>query len=52
LRLKFLRRGEIFGIICSVDQLLKMERVVHHNGGRAEVLLKQGDALYVKVLKT
>jgi hypothetical protein len=46
-----LRPGETFGIICSGDQLDKLERVIRHNGGKAEVLQEKGGDVYVTVVK-
>jgi hypothetical protein len=46
-----LRAGESFGIICARDQVSKMERVIQHNDGRAEVVTELEDAVYLAVIK-
>lgn len=51
MRLRFLRSGESFGIICSSDQVSKMERVIEHNGGRGETVETTSDALFIRVIK-
>jgi hypothetical protein len=51
LRLRFMRSGESFGIVCTKEQQNKMERVIDHNGGGAEIVKIREDAVYVSVIK-
>lgn len=41
--------GEAFKIICGPDQLERMQRVIGHNGGAAEIERTDRDAVYLVV---
>jgi hypothetical protein len=46
-----LQSGESFGIICTREQVSRMERVLDHNGGKAEILKATNDSVYLTVVK-
>jgi len=51
LRLRIIRAGESFKIICAPDQLEKMQRVIAHNGGADKIEKTEPDAVYLIVQK-
>lgn len=46
-----IRAAESFQIICSPEQLEKMLRVISHNGGVAETIRTEHDAVYLVIVK-
>ncbi|HOV86413.1 MAG TPA: hypothetical protein PLM79_08625 [Syntrophobacteraceae bacterium] len=51
MRLRFLREGNSFGIICAHEQLDRMLKVIRHNGGSGSIQRRGRDAVYVRVSK-
>jgi hypothetical protein len=52
LRLRFLRPGKAFGVICTSDQVAKFERVVVNNGGALRIEKTQMDGVFILIYKT
>ncbi len=52
LRLRFLRGGESFKIICAPDQIERLGKVASHNGGELAVEKVENEAVYASVCKT
>ncbi|MCK8602497.1 hypothetical protein [Desulfoferrobacter suflitae] len=52
MRLRFLRSGEGFKVVCSADQLAKLKKVVAHNGGRLEIESRAADGVYIRIWKS
>ena len=52
LRLRFMRSGESFRIICTSSQRGRFQQVAAHNGGTLKLVEEKPEGVWAEVVKT